>query len=58
VADEHRRLAERYGYTDKYAAMGRARRSIYRLRRAWWYLRRGGAVYLLRKLQDSLRPVS
>lgn len=50
VADEHRRMAERYGYADKYTAIGRAKRSAYRLRRAWWYLKRGGPGYLLMKL--------
>jgi glycosyltransferase involved in cell wall biosynthesis len=53
VADEHRRLAERYGYADKYAAKGAARRSTYRLRRAWWYLRRGGLGYVLKKLRGE-----
>jgi glycosyltransferase involved in cell wall biosynthesis len=53
VRREHRTMAERYGYMDKYSAAGRLKRLAYRCRRAWWYWKRGGARYLLDKLAGS-----
>jgi glycosyltransferase involved in cell wall biosynthesis len=46
VLAEHRRIAERHGYTDRYRWSGKAKRLCYRFRRAWWYVRRGGLPLL------------
>ena len=42
VASEHRWIAEKNGFPNKYRAAGRVMRLAYRARRAWWYLKRGG----------------
>ena len=49
VLNEHRRMAQRHGYADKYQPIGQVKRGYYRLRRACWYFRRGGLGYLLEK---------
>ena len=48
--NEHRLLAERYGYRDKYMWLGKSKRYYYRLRRGYWYFRRAGVVYCMKKL--------
>jgi glycosyltransferase involved in cell wall biosynthesis len=50
VLNEHRFMAERYRYNDKYRAIGKAKRLLYRIRRAYWYVKRGGIRYFLSKL--------
>lgn len=50
VLTEHRLMAERYGYADKYSPIGGAKRILYRFRRAYWYLKRGRIPYVLEKL--------
>jgi len=57
VLNEHRRMAGLHGYADKYQPLGQAKRWLYRLRRAYWYLRRGGLGYLSAKTCEALsRP--
>jgi glycosyltransferase involved in cell wall biosynthesis len=51
--NEHRLLAERYGYSDKYTFLGKSKRYYYRLRRGYWYLRRAGVKYFIEKLLSS-----
>lgn len=55
VLAEHRRIAERYGYMDKYAFPGKLKRLLYRARRARWYFKRGGANYLYQSMLGSQR---
>lgn len=50
VRGEHRRMAERHGYPDKFRPIGKAKRLAYRFRRAWWYAKRGGLPHLFDKL--------
>lgn len=50
VLNEHRLIADRYGYRDKYRMAGKAKRFLFRFRRAYWYLRRGGFPYFLERL--------
>jgi glycosyltransferase involved in cell wall biosynthesis len=50
VRNEHQLMAGRYGYLDKYEMAGKAKRILYRFRRAYWYLKRGGVPYFLDKL--------
>lgn len=51
--NEHRLLAERYSYRDKYTWLGKYKRYYYRMRRGYWYLRRAGVVYFMDKLLGS-----
>jgi glycosyltransferase involved in cell wall biosynthesis len=57
VANEHRLMAQRYGYADKYLALGRVKYGYYRLRRGYWYFKRGGAGYFLQKLKTKMLGV-
>ena len=50
VLDEHFRIASKYGYLDKYSYIGKAKRFFYRMRRFWWYLKRGGLSGLSKRL--------
>lgn len=50
VIAEHRSIAARYGYYDKYQVVGRIKRFFYRFRRAYWYFKRGGFVHLFAKM--------
>jgi len=45
VHDEHRRIASKNGIDNKYSLLGKACWLIYRIRRAYWYIRRGGLSY-------------
>lgn len=45
VANEHRLVAIKNGFPNKYSTRGKLFRLIYRVRRAWWYLYRGGIEY-------------
>lgn len=61
VVAEHERIAARQNLSWKFSLRGQALRPLYRLRRAVWYLRRGGFMYLLAKVRGrtpgpSLRP--
>lgn len=50
LLDEHRRIAQNYGFTDKYSATGRLKRFYYRLRRLYCYNMRGGPSNVARRL--------
>ena len=47
---EHRSMAIKYNYNDKYTLAGRLKRFIFRFRRAFWYFKRGGLNYLVSKM--------
>lgn len=51
VASEHRRIAEKNGFPNKYRMVGRVMRMAYRARRAWWYLKRGGIGFTWAQLE-------
>jgi glycosyltransferase involved in cell wall biosynthesis len=51
VIKEHKLMAERYGYSDKYKFIGKLKRFYFRIRRAWWYIRRGGISNLISRLK-------
>lgn len=50
VTREHQRIAQKLGYGNKFKATGKFLRVLYRLRRAYWYCKRGGVSYSIRKL--------
>lgn len=50
VASEHRLIAEKNGLAHKYTFVGRVLRLAYRLRRAWWYLKRGGVDFTWKQI--------
>ena len=49
VDDEHRRIASKNGVGIKYSFLGKAYRLMYRFRRAYWYVRRGGLGYAIKQ---------
>ena len=51
VHKEHRIIAARYNYTDKYKLIGKLKRLFFRFRRAWWYTKRGGLSNLFYRLK-------
>lgn len=53
VVAEHRKMAAQYGYSDKYAPVGKIKRFIYRIRRTYWYAKRGGLALLGRRLKEA-----
>jgi len=52
---EHRYLAQRYCYPNKYTAIGEIKRFFFRVRRAYWYVRRAGLIYAFDKLFGVMR---
>lgn len=52
VLDEHRQIANKNGIAIKYSLHGRVFRLMYRLRRAYWYVKRGGVAYALARSGD------
>lgn len=54
VAAEHRKIAQKNGFSDKYSRKGRILRLVYRARRAYWYLKRGGLKYAFSRLVRAL----
>lgn len=48
VKSEHRYIAEKLNLRGKYGTAAPVWRAIYRLRRAYWYARRGGIMYAVR----------
>ena len=50
VLSEHRLIAHRYRFEDKFGRIGKAKRLLYRFRRGYWYIKRGGVSYFWRKL--------
>jgi len=55
VRKEHKLMADSYGYEDKYRLSGKLKRLIYRTRRAYWYLKRGGFFFCLQKLRTCIK---
>jgi len=53
VLAEHRKMAVQYGYLDKYAQVGKMKRFFYRIRRTYWYVKRGGLGLLRRRLKEA-----
>lgn len=51
VIAEHKIIAKKYGYTDKYKLIGKFKRFYFRFRRCSWYLKRGGIYNLLKRLK-------
>jgi glycosyltransferase involved in cell wall biosynthesis len=47
VEQEHRRIALKNGFESKFSYKGKLLRPIYRMRRAYWYVLRGGGRYAL-----------
>ena len=54
VIEEHKLMAHRYNYSDKYKFIGRCKRFYFRMRRALWYTKRCGLSYLISRLKKSL----
>jgi glycosyltransferase involved in cell wall biosynthesis len=52
--NEHIELSKKYGYIDKYHFRGKIKRMSGRLRRAYWYMRRGGLRYTTAKFLSVL----
>ena len=52
VIEEHKLMAERYEYLDKYTFIGKFKRFYFRMRRAWWYIKRGGVSNLISRLKS------
>lgn len=52
VIDEHRQIAKRNHVEVKYSFLGRVYRFGYRIRRAYWYFKRGGVVYAFARIND------
>ena len=53
VIKEHKSISKKYKYTDKYRLSGKIKRVYFRFRRAIWYVKRGGTLYLIKKLKKS-----
>lgn len=52
---EHRYLADKYYYMDKYTTFGKIKWAIFRVRRAYWYLRFAGFVFTFKKLMNKIK---
>ncbi len=52
VIAEHKLMAERYEYLDKYRFIGKFKRFYFRIRRTWWYIKRGGVSNLISRLKS------
>lgn len=50
VIKEHKLMADRYKYPDKYKFIGKLKRFYFRIRRTWWYIKRGGITNLISRL--------
>ena len=51
IYKEHKFIAKKYRYLDKYKLIGRLKRLYFRLRRAFWYIKRGGINNLIYRLK-------
>jgi len=49
--DEHRLISKRYQFLDKYRMIGKLKRIYFRLRRAFWYYKRGSITNLIKRLK-------
>ena len=52
---EHYYMANKFNYKDKYFFIGKLKRHLYRYRRAYWYVKRGGFKNLFKRLMISLK---
>jgi hypothetical protein len=50
VIKEQKLIANRYGYQDKYKLIGNIKRLYFRIRRTFWYIKRGGLKNLIHRL--------
>ena len=50
---EHKMLAKRFNYEDKYNYIGVIKRFYFRIRRTFWYIKRGGLKNLIHRLRKS-----
>ena len=53
TTQEHKMLAERYNYEDKYKYIGVIKRFYFRVRRTFWYIKRGGLKNLIHRFRKS-----
>lgn len=53
VISEQRIISEKYHYLDKYKLIGKLKRIYFRLRRAFWYYKRGSIVNLINRLKKA-----
>tara|TARA_A100001011_G_scaffold375057_1_gene436180 strand:+ start:963 stop:1856 length:894 start_codon:yes stop_codon:yes gene_type:complete len=53
VISEQRIISEKYHYLDKYKSIGKLKRIYFRLRRAFWYYKRGSIVNLINRLKKA-----
>lgn len=53
ILEEHKILSERYKFMDKYKIIGKLKRIYYRLRRAFWYFKRGKTTNLVSRLKKA-----
>ncbi len=53
VLKEQKLISEKYQYQDKYKFIGKVKRIYFRLRRAFWYYKRGSIVNLINRLQRA-----
>jgi len=51
VIKEHKSIANRYDYQDKYKLIGKIKRLYFRIRRTFWYAKRGGLKTLIYRLK-------
>ncbi len=52
IIKEHKHIAKKYNYLDKYKIIGKFKRFYFRIRRAWWYTKRGGLSNLILRLKS------
>jgi len=53
VIKEHKLIAQKYNYKDKYKYIGMIKRFYFRIRRTYWYIKRGGLRNLIYRLKAS-----
>lgn len=58
VRSEHILLSSLYNYKDKYTLRGKILFYLYRLRRLYWYFKRGGILLALVRLNRKTSPSS
>jgi len=52
VLTEHKYIANKLGFQNKYTLQGKIKRYFYRFRRLIWYLKRAGVLYTIHKFLD------
>jgi glycosyltransferase involved in cell wall biosynthesis len=53
VLKEHLYLSKKFSYNDKYYFLGKLKRFFFRVRRTFWYLKRGGIKNLIKRINLS-----